>query len=119
MKNSHYPASIETDITCLWGNGAYLLDGSRHACDGCQLPSIFTGRHTMVDTAGRVEVFRKNMARRSPRPGERGICTTAPRPCRYRHAYMPLGARVVLGHRAVVKPSVRHDTASDSDEGSS
>ena len=61
MKNSHHPASIETDITCTCGATVHTRSTVPHmrvaVCANCH--PFYTGRHKMVDTAGRVEVFRK------------------------------------------------------------
>ena len=61
MKISQHPASIETDITCTCGATVYTRSTVSNmrvsVCSNCH--PFFTGRRTMVDTAGRVEVFRK------------------------------------------------------------
>ncbi len=61
MKKSHHPASIETDITCTCGATVHsrsTVPNMRVAvCSNCH--PFFTGRHKRVDTAGRVEAFRK------------------------------------------------------------
>ena len=59
-KNLHHPASIETDITCTCGATVHTrstVPNMRVAvCSNCH--PFFTGRHKLVDTAGRVEAFR-------------------------------------------------------------
>ena len=61
MKISQHPASIETDITCTCGATVHTrstVPRMRVAvCSNCH--PFFTGRHTRVDVARRVEVFRK------------------------------------------------------------
>jgi large subunit ribosomal protein L31 len=60
MKRSHHPVSIETDITCTCGATVHTRSTVPNmrvtVCSSCH--PFFTGRHTMVDPAGRVEVFR-------------------------------------------------------------
>jgi len=60
MKHSHHPVSIETDITCTCGATVHTrstVSNMRVAvCSNCH--PFFTGRHKLVDTAGRVEAFR-------------------------------------------------------------
>ena len=81
----------------LWGNGAYPLDGSPHACGGvCQLPSVFyrpaqDGRHR--GTGRGVPEKIQHAARL--RPGELGCCTTSPPSVRANtiRTHRPLGAR--------------------------
>jgi len=120
MKISHHPASIETDITVhLWGNGAYPLDGSQHACRAgvCQLPSVFyrpaqDGRHCGT---GRGVPEIQHAARL--RPGERGMLhdVTTVRTCQYHHAHRPLGARGRPSVTGRLETERTTDTASDSD----
>ena len=61
MTISHHPASIETDITCTCGATVHTrstVPNMRVAvCANCH--PFFIGRLKMVDTAGRVEAFRK------------------------------------------------------------
>ena len=60
MKHSHHPVSIETDITCTCGATVHTRSTVANmrvaVCSNCH--PFFTGRHTMVHPAGRVEVFR-------------------------------------------------------------
>ena len=61
MKISHHPVPIETDITCTCGATLHTrstVPNVRVAvCSHCR--PFFTGRHKRVDTAGRIEAFRK------------------------------------------------------------
>ena len=64
MTISHHPASIETAITCTCGATVHTrstVPNMRVAvCANCH--PFFTGRLKMVDTAGRVEAFRKKFS---------------------------------------------------------
>ena len=61
MKIAHHPVAIETDITCTCGATVHTrstVPRMRVAvCSNCH--PFFTGQHKRVDTAGRVEAFRK------------------------------------------------------------
>ncbi len=61
MKTYHHPVSVETDITCTCGATVptrSTVPNLRVAvCSNCH--PFFTGRHKRVDTARRVEAFRK------------------------------------------------------------
>ena len=105
----------------LWGNGAYPLDCSQHACGGVfQLPSVFyrpaqESRHRGTSRGVPEKIW--HAARLSP--GEHGMLHDSI-PYVRADTSLPQAARrsrPSLGHRAVVKLSARHNTASDSDEG--
>jgi large subunit ribosomal protein L31 len=61
MKIHHHPASVETNITCTCGATVHTrstVPNLRVAvCSNCH--PLFTGRQKRVDTAGRIETFRK------------------------------------------------------------
>ena len=61
MKIAHHPESIETDITCTCGTTVHTRSTVPNVrvvvCSNCH--PFFTGRHKRVDTAGRIEAFRK------------------------------------------------------------
>jgi large subunit ribosomal protein L31 len=61
MKIAHHPASIETNITCTCGATVHTRSTDPNVrvavCSNCH--PFLTGRHKIVDTAGRIEAFRK------------------------------------------------------------
>ncbi|MCY4639705.1 MAG: 50S ribosomal protein L31 [Chloroflexi bacterium] len=68
MKAAIHPEYVETTITCACGNswGTRSTKASIHVdvCSACH--PYFTGEQRIVDTAGRVERFRRRYARAEP-----------------------------------------------------
>ena len=61
MKNDIHPKYQQTTVTCACGNsievGSTKKDISVEICSKCH--PFFTGKQKLVDTAGRIERFRK------------------------------------------------------------
>lgn len=61
MKKKIHPRYFETTITCACGNVIYTRSTAKdikvEICSKCH--PFFTGKQKLVDTAGRVERFRK------------------------------------------------------------
>jgi len=61
MKSNIHPESIETTIQCACGNkievGSTKKDIRVEICSKCH--PFFTGKQKLIDTAGRIERFRK------------------------------------------------------------
>lgn len=64
MKNDIHPNYLKTTITCACGNvieiGSTKNDIKVEICSQCH--PFFTGKQKLVDTAGRIERFRKKYA---------------------------------------------------------
>jgi large subunit ribosomal protein L31 len=64
MKNDIHPNYVQTTITCACGNvievGSTKSDIKVEICSQCH--PFFTGKQKLVDTAGRIERFRKKYA---------------------------------------------------------
>ena len=68
MKEGIHPEYVESTITCTCG-AVYHTRSTRQAmhveiCAGCH--PFFTGQQKLMDTAGRVEKFRRKYTRKSP-----------------------------------------------------
>ncbi|MBN1503723.1 MAG: 50S ribosomal protein L31 [Candidatus Eisenbacteria bacterium] len=65
MKKGIHPAYYETKITCVCGNvietRSTVKDIRVEICSNCH--PFFTGKQKLIDTAGRVERFRKKYAK--------------------------------------------------------
>jgi large subunit ribosomal protein L31 len=67
VKRDIHPAYVETQVTCTCGNTfttrSTAKSGVIHAevCSNCH--PFYTGKHTIVDTAGQVERFQKRLER--------------------------------------------------------
>ena len=65
MKKDIHPEYNETSITCACGNtlqvGSTKSDVRVEICSQCH--PFFTGKQKLVDTAGRIERFRKKYAK--------------------------------------------------------
>ena len=65
MKNDIHPKYEQTTITCACGNtitvGSTKQDISVEICSQCH--PFFTGKQKLIDTAGRIERFRKKYAK--------------------------------------------------------
>ena len=65
MKNKIHPDYIESSIKCACGNvievGSTKKDVRIEICSKCH--PFFTGKQKLVDTAGRIERFRKKYAK--------------------------------------------------------
>ena len=65
MKNEIHPDFIESSIKCACGNvievGSTKKDVRIEICSKCH--PFFTGKQKLVDTAGRIERFRKKYAK--------------------------------------------------------
>ncbi len=65
MKSDIHPEFFDTTITCACGNefqvGATKKDIKVEICSKCH--PFFTGKQKLVDTAGRIERFRKKYAK--------------------------------------------------------
>jgi large subunit ribosomal protein L31 len=65
MKSGIHPEYVETKITCACGNvlevGSTKEDIKVEICSNCH--PFFTGKQKLVDTAGRIERFRKKYAK--------------------------------------------------------
>ena len=61
MKNKSHPKYVDCEITCLCGNVIHTRSTktklSVEICSNCH--PFFTGQQKIVDTAGRVERFRR------------------------------------------------------------
>lgn len=69
MKSAIHPEYKEITVTCSCGNSFVTrstLGRDLHVevCSNCH--PFFTGKQKIVDTAGRVDKFRKKYARKSP-----------------------------------------------------
>jgi large subunit ribosomal protein L31 len=64
MKNEIHPNYVKTTITCACGNvievGSTKSEIKVEICSQCH--PFFTGKQKLVDTAGRIERFRKKYA---------------------------------------------------------
>jgi large subunit ribosomal protein L31 len=64
MKNDIHPNYVKTTITCACGNvievGSTKNEIKVEICSQCH--PFFTGKQKLVDTAGRIERFRKKYA---------------------------------------------------------
>ena len=68
MKDGIHPEYVESTITCTCG-ATYHTRSTRTAmhveiCAGCH--PFFTGQQKLVDTAGRVEKFKRKYTRKTP-----------------------------------------------------
>jgi large subunit ribosomal protein L31 len=68
MKDGIHPEYVEATITCTCG-AVYHTHSTRKAihveiCANCH--PVFTGQQKFVDTAGRVEKFRRKYTRKTP-----------------------------------------------------
>ncbi len=65
MKNAIHPEFAKTTITCACGNvieaGSTKSDIHVEICSACH--PFYTGKQKLVDTAGRIERFRKKYAK--------------------------------------------------------
>lgn len=65
MKTDIHPKYIQTTVTCVCGNvievGSTKPDIRVEICSQCH--PFFTGKQKLVDTAGRIERFRKKYAK--------------------------------------------------------
>ena len=65
MKNGIHPDFSETTITCACGNeiqvGSTKSDIKIEICSKCH--PFYTGKQKLVDTAGRIEKFKKKYAK--------------------------------------------------------
>jgi large subunit ribosomal protein L31 len=65
MKNDIHPEYFNTTVTCACGNvidvGSTKTDIRVEICSKCH--PFFTGKQKLVDTAGRIERFRKKYAK--------------------------------------------------------
>ena len=65
MKNGIHPKYYETKITCACGNvietRSTLKDVKVEICSNCH--PFFTGKQKLVDTAGRVDRYRRKYAK--------------------------------------------------------
>ena len=66
MKEKIHPKYNETTITCLCGNVIHTRSTKQairvEICAACH--PFFTGKHKLLDTAGRVEKFQKRYAKK-------------------------------------------------------
>ena len=71
MKKGIHPKYQKSVVTCVCGNQFETRStvGDIHVeiCSNCH--PFFTGKQKLVDTAGRVERFRKRYSKRSPSEG--------------------------------------------------
>jgi large subunit ribosomal protein L31 len=72
MRQGIHPEYHETTITCVCGNrietGSTVKDLKVEICSSCH--PFFTGRQKLVDTAGRVERFRRKYKLQAPEEAE-------------------------------------------------
>lgn len=65
MKNDIHPEYLDTTISCACGNvlevGSTKSDIRVEICSKCH--PFFTGKQKLIDTAGRIERFRKKYAK--------------------------------------------------------
>jgi len=65
MKTDIHPKYVQTTVTCVCGNvievGSTKPDIRVEICSQCH--PFFTGKQKLVDTAGRIERFRKKYAK--------------------------------------------------------
>ncbi|OQX22446.1 MAG: 50S ribosomal protein L31 [Desulfobacteraceae bacterium IS3] len=65
MKTDIHPKYVQTTVTCVCGNvievGSTKPDIRVEICSHCH--PFFTGKQKLVDTAGRIERFRKKYAK--------------------------------------------------------
>lgn len=66
MKDAIHPKYYETTITCICGNVIHTRSTKQNIrveiCSACH--PFFTGKHKLMDTAGRVERFQKRYAKK-------------------------------------------------------
>jgi large subunit ribosomal protein L31 len=67
MKEGIHPESFETKVHCVCGN-AVLTSSTRkdisvEICSNCH--PFYTGKHRLVDTAGRIEKFRRKYGKKT------------------------------------------------------
>jgi large subunit ribosomal protein L31 len=66
MKEGIHPAYYETTITCVCGNviktRSTMKDFHVEICSNCH--PFFTGKQKLIDTAGRVERFRRKYGKK-------------------------------------------------------
>ena len=66
MKEAIHPKYYETTITCICGNVIHTRSTKQNIrveiCSACH--PFFTGKHKLLDTAGRVEKFQKRYAKK-------------------------------------------------------
>jgi large subunit ribosomal protein L31 len=71
MRQGIHPEYPKTAITCVCGNkietGSTVKDLHVEICSSCH--PFFTGRQKLVDTAGRVERFRRKYKIQAPEDG--------------------------------------------------
>jgi large subunit ribosomal protein L31 len=73
MKPAIHPAYNEVRVHCACGNAfvtrsTHKGDISVEICSACH--PFFTGKQKLMDTAGRVERFRRKYAKNAPAPGK-------------------------------------------------
>jgi large subunit ribosomal protein L31 len=72
MKNDIHPAYAKSAITCACGNiieaGSTKSDIRVEICSKCH--PFFTGKQKLIDTAGRIERFRKKYEKFQNNPGK-------------------------------------------------
>jgi large subunit ribosomal protein L31 len=65
MKNDIHPEYFDTTVTCACGNvievGSTKQDIRVEICSNCH--PFFTGKQKLIDTAGRIERFRRKYAK--------------------------------------------------------
>jgi large subunit ribosomal protein L31 len=80
MKKGIHPGYHDTKITCVCGNvietRSTVKDIHVEICSNCH--PFFTGKQKLIDTAGRVERFRKKYAKTAKPAGGAGPAGTKP-----------------------------------------
>jgi large subunit ribosomal protein L31 len=82
MKADIHPVYVPARITCACGNVIETRStrGSFHVeiCANCH--PFFTGKYKLVDTAGRVERFRKKYEAQAQKPGDKKAAKATGKP---------------------------------------
>jgi large subunit ribosomal protein L31 len=82
MKDGIHPAYVPSRVTCACGN-SFVTRSTRgdfpvDVCGACH--PFYTGTQKLIDTAGRVDRFRKRYEKKAPKPGATAAAAAAAAP---------------------------------------